>query len=206
MTLRVSYNFLLIISIAFLYSCQKKDDVKDDPGPVTPYDKAENLDNSQATPAKIRMQLDNRQGWKVIYTDSQSKSKREAPKNAIDNKPSTIWHSNWQKTPHEIQIDMGKEFEVVGFTQLSRQNKTINGLITKYDFFVSNDPKSWGPATFSGEFKNVAADRSLRVVYFEDEKGNIQRAQGRYIRLVSKATFKNKPPVAIAELNILIEE
>jgi len=130
-------------------------------------------------------------------------SQKEHAKNAIDNDPKTIWHTQWApktlKHPHELHIDMGKEHNVHGFTYLPRQSG-INGTIQKYEFYVSNDPKNWGEAVAAGEFENIKFDQGLTVTSFD------KIAKGRYFRFVALSEINKKAWASAAEISVIIEE
>ena len=89
-----------------------------------------------------------------------------------------------KKPPHEIQIDMGEELNVCGFMQMPRQDKMPNGIITQYEFYVSNDPKNWGSPATKGSFKNNKKNRSMQLIYFKGSDQSKTSYKGRYIRLI----------------------
>ncbi len=161
-------------------------------GPIAPFATEDN--------GVITIPLENRNKWKVLLVDSAQKG-NEAKK-AFDNKPETHWHTQWGKnsprTPHELQIDMGDEIELYGFTYLPRQTGGLNGTIKDYEFFVSNDPKNWGKPVSKGGF-NVKKFPNLQFIDFKPTKG-------RYIRIIAKKSFQNKPWTSCAELNVIVKE
>lgn len=203
-------NFFLLIIFILLCSCGDEEDViPEDPGPLTPYDKSSTAE-LKAKPPKLRMPLHSRKKWQVVYVDSHMASAKCGPEKAFDDNPGTHWHTEWKpkrpKPPHEIQIDMGEELNVCGFMQMPRQDKMPNGIITQYEFYVSNDPKNWGSPATKGSFKNNKKNRSMQLIYFKGSDQSKTNYKGRYIRLVAKKGFKNMPFTSIAELNVIIEE
>ncbi len=81
--------------------------------------------------------------WTVLYADSQETAGEDGKaENAFDGDAGTIWHTEWyyQKPgqPHEIQIDMGKEYLVSKVKYLPRQSSS-NGRIKDYEIYVSKD-------------------------------------------------------------------
>lgn len=117
----------------------------------------------------------------VIYVDSQELTASQSGRgsNAVDGNPNTIWHTEWntvtRQYPHEIQIDLGEETQVMGLDYLPRQDATLNGTIANYEIYVSNSTSSWGPSVASGTW---AYNHNLKRVNFTEK-------QGRYIRLVA---------------------
>jgi hypothetical protein len=119
-------------------------------------------------------------------------------RNAIDDDPSTFWHTNYSSTrdrhPHEIQIDLGKTVTLLGFAQLPRQDMA-NGRIRGYEFYVSRDGKEWGQPVGRGEFPN---DDQLQTVTFSVP------TTGRYVRLVALNEWSRQAYTTIAELNVMV--
>ncbi len=134
--------------------------------------------------------------WKVVHVDSIEPGEGEA-RHAIDDDPETFWHTSWSATqaghPHEIQIDLGKSVELLGFTQLPRQGNS-NGRIRTYEFYVSADGKQWEPVVSEGRFPN---SDQLQTVRFE------KPVTGRYIRLVALSEWSRQSYTTIAELDFM---
>ncbi|MEN6575241.1 MAG: glycoside hydrolase family 2 TIM barrel-domain containing protein [Phycisphaerales bacterium] len=134
--------------------------------------------------------------WKIVHVDSVEPGEGEA-RHAIDNDPATFWHTSWSAAqpghPHEIQIDLGKTVELVGFTQLPRQGNA-NGRIRTYEFSVSTDGQQWEPVVNEGRFPN---SDQLQTVRFE------KPATGRYVRLVASSEWSRQPYTTIAELDVM---
>ena len=93
-------------------------------------------------------------GAKVVFVDSEASG--HEGRYAIDGDPQTIWHTEWEgespKHPHEIQIDLGKEMILRGFTYLPRRDM-LNGTIRSFEFYGSRDGKTWGKPLKPGNFK-----------------------------------------------------
>jgi beta-galactosidase len=139
----------------------------------------------------IPLQALDRAAWKVVYVDSVEPGEGEVCY-AIDNNPETFWHTRWSaaqpRHPHEIQIDLGKSLEILGFTQLPRQGNS-NGRIRGYEFYVSDNGKQWEPVVTDGRFPN--SDR-LQTVRFE------KSVTGRYVRLVALSEWSQQDYTTIA--------
>lgn len=144
----------------------------------------------------VPLQNLDKSAWKIVHANSIEPEEGEV-RNAIDNYPETFWHTNWsttqEKLPHEIQIDLGKAVEILGFTQLPRQGMA-NGRIQAYEFYVSRDGKQWGPAVSEGRFPN---SDQLQTVRFE------KPMTGRYIRLVALSEWSGQYYTTIAELDVM---
>jgi beta-galactosidase len=134
--------------------------------------------------------------WKVTHVDSVEPGEGEA-RHAIDNDPETFWHTSWSAAqpahPHEIQIDLGETFELVGFTQLPRQGNP-NGRIRTYEFYVSEDGQQWEPVVKEGRFPN---SDQLQTVRFE------KPVTGRYVRFVALSEWSRQPYTTIAEFDVM---
>jgi hypothetical protein len=138
--------------------------------------------------------------WKVIYVSSEEKVAEDGRGVlAIDGKPETFWHSQWKdsvpKHPHEIHIDMGKSYELVGFKYLPRQGST-HGRIKKYEFYISNSSTAWGTAIKIGEFDSTDIEK---VVAFP-------AVAGRYIRMVALSEINAQAYASLAELSVLVAD
>jgi hexosaminidase len=143
--------------------------------------------------------LVDRNGWIIHYVDSEEKILDDnAAVNAIDGNWNTIWHTEWYGSflPHEIQIDMGKEYKINGFQYIPRQEGSYHGTIKEYEFYVSNDGEKWGGAVASGEFEK---SRSVKEVKFIT-------CLSRFIRLVALSEVDNKRHTSMAELNVFFDE
>jgi len=145
----------------------------------------------------VPMQVLDKSTWKVTHVDSFEPGEGDAV-HAIDNDPATFWHTAWSASqpahPHEIQIDLGKSLELLGFTMLPRQGGNANGRIRAYEFYVSEDGQQWGTAVKEGRFPN---NDQLQTVQFD------KPVKGRYIRLVAGGEWSRQPYTTVAELDVL---
>ena len=91
-------------------------------------------------------------GWDELARPPTKTGEETPDTNAFDGNPGSIWHTEWGQTdpphPHEIQIDMGKEYDVRGFAYLPRQSGE-NGRIADYEFYLSADGSNWGSPSYS---------------------------------------------------------
>lgn len=153
---------------------------------------------------RAKVEVEDKSQWKVIYTNSEMKSKNKDALKALDGDEYSFWHTVWgrkhPKHPHELQVDLGKEHELFGFTYQPRINGSIDGTVKDYQFFVSNDTKEWREAVAAGEFKYVQESRSMAVVYFD------KSVKGRYFRFVALSEVNGKDYASCAEINVIVEE
>ena len=111
--------------------------------------------------------------WEVV--DVSSGSIYEAIK-LMDEDPNTYWATDkGVKFPQEIVIDLGKTYNLKGFTYVPIQIRYPFGIITNYEFSVSTNNRNWKTVA-KGEFGNVANNRIEQTVNFDT-------AKGRYIKL-----------------------
>jgi hypothetical protein len=137
-------------------------------------------------------------GWKLLFVDSEETAGEDGKaSNAFDDSPSTYWHTSWDeaaaKPPHEIQIDLGAEYQLTALRYLPRQDKDDHGMVADYQFFVGEDPKNWGTAVANGTFNS---DRKEKVVTFT-------QARARYVRFVATSEINGGAWTSIAELDLV---
>jgi len=136
---------------------------------------------------KLNAKIINVDSWETGYEGVQ----------AIDNDPTTIWHTRWSshKTshPHEIQIDLRQSVTLDGLTCLPRQDGNPNGRIRDYAVYLSNDANQWDSPVIQGTFTDSAA---LKTIHFE------RPATGQYLRFVALSGFGKDIFTSIAEVNL----
>jgi hypothetical protein len=138
-------------------------------------------------------------GWKLRYVDSEEKvGENGAAVNAFDGNRNTFWHTQWQGAnpvpPHEIQIDLGQNYNVAGFLYLTRQDGNYNGMIADYEFYTSTTGSGWGDPAAYGKWARS----------FSEKRVEFAERQARYIRLVAKSEVSGNAWSCVAELNVLI--
>ena len=137
-----------------------------------------------------------RDTWKIVRADSEQKDEGEAVR-AIDGKPDTYWHTQWQggepRPPHEIVVDLGMKAELAGITVLPRQEQE-NGRIGEYEVYTSLDGNGWGTPAAKGKF---SGGPSLERVLFE------KPLAVRFLRLVALSEINGSPWSAIADLDVI---
>jgi hypothetical protein len=126
----------------------------------------------------------------------------------IDNDPATLWSTAWspeiKKHPHEIIIDLNREYSIRGFTCLPRQDGNPNGWIKDYAFYVSQDGKLWNKPVAEGAFEQN--DLLKKVSLYNDQSiYSEEKIKGRYIRLIATSGFGDDPYMTLAGLDIITD-
>lgn len=144
--------------------------------------------------------------WKVVYASSfELENWHMPPEGAFDrgklgnagpaSAPHEIWHSRYSPDealpPHEIQIDMGQTYTVVGFIQKPRENAG-NGTVKDYAFQLSTDGISWTQVA-GGTFPDGADPHTVEF----------PEMQARYFKFVGLSEQDGGNQVAVDELYIL---
>lgn len=116
------------------------------------------------------------------------------PAKAIDGDPTTLWHTEWDPVqvypPQSITLDLGGSYDVTGLRYLPRQDGYINGIITSYNIYASQDGTSFTKIS-SGSWPLDASEKTATF----DATGI------HYIRLEGVQAGNNF--VSAAEINIL---
>ena len=138
------------------------------------------------------------QQMSIVSVDSEELTGEPgAVENLIDGRDDTLWHTEWYyfdpKHPHEIIINLGDIFNVLGFRYLPRQDGWANGTVADYAFYVSNDGAFWGQSVADGTFNSNTAEKEVTF------PGKI----GQYIRFVALSEIEGNPWTSMAEINIL---
>lgn len=150
---------------------------------------------SKAASAVASVRLDiARTQWKIASVSSGDIA--EAAK-MIDEKPETWWETDkGAGLPQEVVIDLDESYEITGFTYLPMQARYISGFITEYEWYVSEDGKSWGRPVAKGEFSNIKNNPVLQ------ETGLEQSAKGRFIKLKALGAVDEGVSMAAAEIGV----
>lgn len=120
--------------------------------------------------------------------------------NAIDGRPETIWHSEWdpkQPLPQSITIELGGFYEVEALVYQPRLDDSRNGMITEYNIYLSSN---------GIDFKKVEngswqTGTSTKIAPIGSEK---DRPNARYIRL--EAVEGEEGVASAAEIDVMVED
>jgi len=135
--------------------------------------------------------------WKVVSASS----KGADPRVAIEESTTRRWRAPLFKAPdapQEIVVDLGRLETVTGFTYLP-DVRGADGNVTHYEFYLSQEGKSWGDPAAKGEFGNIKASPILQTVALS------QPTPARYFRFVATHTVGENGGVIISELGILAQ-
>ena len=131
--------------------------------------------------------------WKVISVSSGDLNKVER---VIDGSFKTSWTtSKSSKQLPEIVIDLGKTYNINGFTYVPMQDRWMKGVITNYKFFISKNKTDWKEVS-SGEFGNIWNNPI-------EQKINFKITNGRYIKFKSTRIHNDELVAGFAEIGIL---
>lgn len=131
--------------------------------------------------------------WKVLKTSSSDYTTAEQ---LIDEDPGSWWSTGSDKEGgQEVIIDLGDTFELKGFTYLPMQDRWIKGVITHFEFFVSEDNKRWKKVA-GGEFGNIWNNPIEQKIDFE-------LSSARYIKLVASKVHGENAEAAFAEIGVI---
>ena len=128
--------------------------------------------------------------WKVVGTDDENSSK------ILDGNPLTVWHKRGNKImPFDLVIDLGNKYNVSGFKYLPDQNKWSSGIITNYQFYVSDNNKNWKLVN-EGEFSNIINNPVWQIK-------NFAPVNARYIKLKALKNTRGDEVAGYAEIDVI---
>lgn len=131
-----------------------------------------------------------RKDWKIVGIND------EKANAILDGNPSTAWHqSNDKKLPVDLVIDLGKEQEISGFRYFPDQSPWGPGIITNYQFYVSEDNATWRLVD-QGEFSNIKNNPLWQVKKFAT-------AKARYIKLRALSNTEGNDNLGYAEIDVI---
>lgn len=130
--------------------------------------------------------------WKIVGIDDVNVN------TIFDGNPSTVWHKRGDKIlPFDLVVDLGNSFNVSGFKYLPDQNKWSSGIITNYQFYVSQDSKRWKLVS-EGEFSNIKNNPVWQVRSFAP-------VNGRFVKLKALKNTWGDEVTGYAELDLITE-
>jgi alpha-L-fucosidase len=127
--------------------------------------------------------------WKIVGINDEKS-------NAIlDGNPSSVWHQRDKKMPVDLVIDLGSVQNLSGFKYLPDQNKWSSGIITNYQFYVSDNKTDW-KLVDQGEFSNIKNNPVWQIK-------NFSPANARYIKFSALKNFSDDDVVGYAEVDVI---
>ncbi len=114
----------------------------------------------------------------------------------LDGNTSTVWHQGENKRmPIDLVIDLGKQQYLCGFRYFPDQGLWGPGIITDYQFYVSNDNVEWKLVS-QGEFSNIKNNPLWQNKKFAPEKA-------RYIKLRALRNTEGNSNIGYAEVDVI---
>lgn len=98
--------------------------------------------------------------------------------------------------PQAVVVDLGADLELSGFTYLPTQARYIDGTVSQYRLYLSQDGKAWSDPVSAGEFSNIRNSPILQTISFDP-------VQARYVKFVAEREISDRPFVSIAELGVI---
>jgi hypothetical protein len=140
---------------------------------------------------------------KVVKVDSEETNGEDGKgANAIDGKPDTFWHTQWDgdspPPPHEIVIELSAPARIKGLTYLPRQDVEVNGTIKDYEIYLSNDGKDFGQPVKKGSFGSTDSIDKRTVTF--DAKA------ARFVKLRALSEINDNPWTSAAEIDVVEAE
>ena len=136
-----------------------------------------------------------KKNWTVLAADSEVAG-FEATR-AIDGDPVTYWKSAASGDSHHLDVDMGKTYQLSGFTYSPVSADEHAGSVYLYRFYVSRDGKNWELCDGEGEFSNMKNNPMIQTVHFK------KVYSARYIRFETMREIDNRPFVTVGEIDVL---
>jgi len=135
--------------------------------------------------------------WKIVRVSSESRPNGKLGKCAIDGDPRTWWHSAFQggvrQHPHELVIDLGKEYEIRGFRYLARQDAGWNGALADCEFYVSAGAKDFKTPAVKAAFKKLKTAQEVTC----------KPVRGRFVMLRTLSAHGGGPWATVSELGVV---
>ncbi len=131
--------------------------------------------------------------WKVVGVSS---GDLDSAIKLIDDNSATSWATDADgKQPSEVVIDLGKTYNLKGFTYWPMQGHYSFGTIMEYEFFVSSNNKTWKRVS-KGEFSNVVNNPIEQTIEFD-------AAKARFIKFRATKVAGNDTRAAFGEIGII---
>lgn len=143
-------------------------------------------------------------GWGTPVVDSQELVAEggQPAINIKDDNSATMWHSQWEcpaacpSQPHQVVVDLGNTYNILGFKYLPRQDGTLFGRVKNYNFLVSTDNITWTNA-LTGTPTPFPDDTHEQTV-------NFALKTAKYVKFIATSAYDGDPfYTAVAELNVL---
>lgn len=112
--------------------------------------------------------------------------------NVIDGNPETFWITDHSlKHPHEIQIDLGRQYIVHGLYALPRQDSSNWGVVKEYEVYISLNGTEW-----------IIAKNGSFPFNKEEQLALFDPVSARYVSLVGLSSHEGTV-MSVSEINVL---
>ncbi len=145
--------------------------------------------SGKSSPVAIELFDISKTDWKIVGIND---AKAAA---MLDGDASSAWHQRSGKMPVDLVIDLGDKYNVCGFKYLPDQAKWSSGIITAFEFYVSEDNVNWNLAE-KGEFSNIKNNPLMQVRKFES-------VMARYIKLRALKNTFGDDVAGYAEVDVI---
>lgn len=130
-----------------------------------------------------------RAGWNVVGMND------ENIKLLLDGNLATAWHQRDNEMPVDLIIDLGGNYNLCGFKYLPDQNRWSSGIISNYEFYVSDNNVDWKLVS-QGEFANIKNNPVWQVKEF-------QPIEARYIKFKALKNISSDNVAGYAEIDVI---
>ena len=131
-----------------------------------------------------------RKDWKVVGIEDQRVN------TLLDGNPKTAWHQPRSvKLPADLVIDLGSVLNLSGFRYLPDQGLWNPGIITTYQFFVSQDNNDWKMVN-EGEFANIKNNPLWQTK-------KIDPVKARFVKLRALKNTEGNDNIGYAEFDVV---
>ncbi|SKB71381.1 alpha-L-fucosidase [Salegentibacter holothuriorum] len=144
--------------------------------------------NSYSEVSNIKLDIP-KKNWQVLNENA------DAAK-IIDADENSVWTKKG-KLPQEVIVDLGKTYNLKGFTYLPQQSRWPQGVIADYEFMLSENGKQWKKVS-EGEFSNIKNNPIEQLIEFKTTKA-------RYFKFVGKRSADDTEVLGIAEIGVITE-
>jgi alpha-L-fucosidase len=132
-----------------------------------------------------------KKNWKLTGVD-------DTKANAIfDGDPTSVWYQKNDSMPVDLVIDLGNNITICGFNYLPDQHNKSAGIITSYEFYVSDNQADW-KLIDKAEFSNIKNNPILQVKTFTPVKA-------RYMKLRAIENTTGDHVAGYAEVDVITE-
>ncbi|MDD4516246.1 MAG: alpha-L-fucosidase [Massilibacteroides sp.] len=126
--------------------------------------------------------------WKAL-------TKLDNTENLFDGDAMTYSISKEVEQEKDLIIDLGRIYPITGFKYLPPQKVSAEGIIFKYDFFISKNGKDWFSVS-NGEFSNIKNSPFWQTLKFD-------KMDGRYVKLRAIKDTEDNYTAGYAEFDII---